>query len=263
MDVYNESKTKELSLKGAYLTYQITFLSIFAASYLLMKMLSFVFSKHTVSARIFFLTPYLSPRSLRFKGTQPPFAILQTFLMATLLTVILVVLGRNMLMPFNYLKIILISPVIYFMTEAIGALGQLTFSPWYPESYPIHGHPLSSPSLSQFWGNHWNLWVQDWLKDIGSKFSRQRVVRLTGFFLLSGLFHEVMVNLPYWIIYKKSYFGTMMSYFLCQAVALWMDKKFFRHSPSWIRKTFMLLAIFLPAPLFVNIPILTFLGFLS
>jgi hypothetical protein len=227
-----------------------------------MKGVSFSLNRRTASLANFFLSPYLSTRSLKFQGTLSLASMFQTFFLATFLFIIIIVIARTTLQPLNYLKIILISPVIYFMTEALGALGQLIFFSYCPRSYPIHSSPLSSRSLSQFWGRNWNLWVQDWLKDVGRHIKGPQHVRIAGIFIASGLFHEIMVNLPYWLVFRKSYFGTMLAYFIAQALALTLEKRYLRHSHPLLKKTFLYLALFLPSPLFVNVPILTFLGLL-
>ncbi|HXH76427.1 MAG TPA: MBOAT family protein [Bacteriovoracaceae bacterium] len=161
----------------------------------------------------------------------------------------------------NYAKTLLLSPVIYFFTEAGGAMGQLLFSPSKHKAFPIHFHPLTASSLSQFWGHDWNIWVQDWLRDVAIKFGHGSTIkRILVTFAVSGLFHEIMVNLPYWLVYKKSYFGTMMLYFIIQSGALWVDKKFIRQYHPYIQRTYMWMALVLPSPLFINVPFLTFLG---
>ena len=209
----------------------------------------------------FFCTPYLSQRSLKFRINANHINYLPDFLLFNLLLFSTIILAQEVLQPLNYFRTLLVAPSIYFLTEAVGAFGQILFSWKRKDTFPIHWRPLLSTSLSQFWGRRWNLWVQDWLKDVSSLVSLNHPKRkMVMTFIVSGFFHEIMVNFPYWLIYKKSYFGTMMLYFLIQAAALYVDKKILKGSPLLLRRAFLWLLVLLPSPLFVNVPLLTFLG---
>lgn len=206
----------------------------------------------------FITTPYLSVRSLHY---HPPtdIPVYTRFITFLFLTAFCVVLADHVLSPLNYLEILVFSPAIYFFTEALGGFGQTLF--YQSTTFPIHRRPLSAVSLGNFWGRRWNIWVQDWLRDVTDRIDkRKHYKRMIIVFFLSGLFHELMVNLPYWILYKKSYFGTMLAYFLIQAVALWIDKTFLNKSPAILRRFYLWSVIILPSPLFINIPLLTFFG---
>lgn len=205
----------------------------------------------------FIFSPYVSFRSLNFHPAtnSSVFIKLITF---SFLTAISIVLANHYFGELSHFEIILISPTVYFFTETMGAVGQALF--FTHPSFPIHRSPLMATTLGNFWGRDWNLWVQDWLRDVTQFIGRGRNKRLIVVFLLSGIFHELMCNLPYWIMYQKSYFGTMMAYFLIQAVALWIDKKYIKHWPHFWRRVYLWMAVILPSPLFINVPLLTFLG---
>lgn len=205
----------------------------------------------------FILSPYLSIRSLSFHPEHDS-TVAVKLVTFTFLTAFSVVMANHYLGELSVWEIMLISPTIYFFTETMGAFGQGLFFA-YP-SFPIHRTPLKATSLSHFWGRDWNLWVQDWLRDVTQAVGRKRLHRLVAVFLISGIFHELMCNLPYWIMYRKSYFGTMMAYFLIQAMALWIDKKYIKHWPKLLRKVYLWAAVIIPSPLFINVPLLTFLG---
>ncbi len=242
--------------------YRIAFILNFMICYLLMKVLSSFLSKgNRPSHQTFFLSPYLSRRTLSQNAITSFPSICMTFLLSSSLTIIWIFLGKTFL-PYRYEFIILFAPVILFLTEAAGALGQILFYPFTPNAFPIHHRPLSSRNLGEFWGRHWNIWVQDWLKDMARSIPVSGTKRYIVIFLLSGLFHEAMVNLPYWLIYKKSYFGTMLSYFMIQAIGLKFEKNYLTRLNPVMKKIFMYLMVFLPSPLFVNVPLLTFLGFI-
>jgi hypothetical protein len=206
----------------------------------------------------FIFSPYLSFKSFNYKAL-PGYMGAIRFVIFFLLTMISIKLSNHFIGPVSNFAIIIISPIIYFFTESIGAFGQLIF--YSTPTFPIHRSPLLASNLSHFWGKDWNLWVQDWLRDVTQYFARgQRTKRIILVFLISGLFHELMTNLPYWIIYRKSYFGTMMAYFLIQALGLWLDKTYIRSWPGFWRKIYMWMVIIVPSPLFINVPLLTFLG---
>lgn len=204
----------------------------------------------------FFSSPYLSVRSLKSAKFTPPSTYLVHALFFISLTLATLTLAHMCLLPLNFGKTLLLAPAIYFLTESMGSLAQLIFSRSC-KSFPIHNRPLFSSSLRQFWGCDWNLWVQDWLKDVALKF---RSYRLIITFLISGFFHEVMVNFPYWLVYKRSYFGTMILYFLIQAFGLFFDKKYVRKLHPRIQRAYLWIMVVLPSPLFINVPLLTFLG---
>lgn len=213
----------------------------------------------SLRAKDFWLSPYFSIRSTLYHPKNDR-SLVPRVLAFSFLTIATVTLGLEYLPSPNTFQVMLLSPVIYFFTEALGGLGQILF--FKAPSFPIHRSPYLATSLSNFWGRDWNVWIQDWLRDISRANGKaRRSKRILIVFFISGLFHEAMVNLPYWILYGKSYFGSMLAYFCIQALALWIDKKFVSKAPRSLRRIYMWAAIVLPSPLFVNVPLLTFFGF--
>lgn len=208
----------------------------------------------------FFATPYLSLRSMRYKRPTNRRSHIFNFLSFGLLAIINLLFAHQLLFPISSAKILLLAPAIYFITESIGAFGQLIFSWSNKGTISIHAQPIFSNNLEQFWGKHWNIWVQDWLKDIAMVWSGKSSTRMLISFLASGLFHEIMFNLPYWLYYQRSYFGTMMSYFLMQFISLWLDKKIMRRFSPVVQRCYLWLIVILPSALFINAPLLKFLG---
>jgi hypothetical protein len=244
------------------LTYQVAFVLNFLACYSTMKMVSWFCTPWSKRPKLscFLLSPYLSIRSLNTLTHKQLPSYVGQFVVFFFLLALTVLLANLFLEPLDMKKVLLISPLIYFLTEVISGMAQIIFSPWGP-SFPMHRHPLLSLNLSQFWGRNWNRWVQDWLKDVARTFGRRSQLKtIIVTFLFSGLFHEAMINLPYFLIYQKSYFGTMMLYFIIQSAALWVDKKFIRRFPVILQKIYLWVMIIWPSFLFVNIPLLTFLG---
>lgn len=219
-----------------------------------------MFHRHLApdETKTFITTPYLSVRSLYYHPPRDSLILIR-FITFLFLTAFCIALARHFLSPLNHYEIIIFSPALYFFTEALGGFGQTLF--FSRNTFPIHRRPLGAISLSNFWGRRWNVWVQDWLRDVTDRMDkRKHYKRMILVFFLSGLFHELMVNLPYWITYKKSYFGTMLAYFLIQAVALWVDKKFLSKGPAILRRIYLWCVIILPSPLFINVPLLKFFG---
>lgn len=228
-----------------------------------MKALSWLFTepeKRPMFFSFLFTTPYLSTRSLRIRTPSPATSPWLDFLISATLMGIVFTVVKVFLSPVGYFDRVILGFGIYFFTEALGALGQALFSWTKKDFFPIHHHPLSSPSLSEFWGRRWNLWVQDWITDMGRPFHRRHKRKILASFLFSGFFHEAMVNLPHWITTGESYFGTMLAYFLIQAGGIYVDKNVLRHSHPNIRRAFCWIVVVLPAPLFINVPVLRFFG---
>lgn len=224
-----------------------------------MKLISWYVTQTPFSFKTFFSTPYFSTRSLKFSPKDPS-QISIKLACSGLATFGIWILALQM-KPISYLDRIFLAPFIYVVIEFLGSLGQLSFLWSKIPTFPVHSQPIFSQNLSEFWGRRWNLWVQDWLKDMSyfqdNKKTKHKII-IT--FLISGLFHELMVNLPYWIFFQKSYFGSMMLYFLIQAIGIWLDKIYVRKISKLTRRLFLWLWVLIPVPLFINMPILTFFG---
>lgn len=230
----------------------------------LMKLVSIVVTPHVKKKHLnhfLFCTPFLSLRSRPVITNKNHHPLLKKILIFAPLSAGIFFLASHMTPSLSYWEIILLSPIIYVATEAVGAMGQLIFSPTGKKIFLIHRHPITSSSLAHFWGFHWNVWVQDWLKDVAYPFRKRPVSqRLLITFFLSGLFHEIMFNLPFWLVYKKSYFGMMMLYFMIQAVGVGVEKKILRGRPVWVKRCYLWIMVFAPSPIFLTHPLLLFLG---
>lgn len=174
--------------------------------------------------------------------------------------VLVVLFSRNFLNTEHYFQVVLISPIIYLLTESLGSLGQLSAKLAGIDLSAIHDHPLKSRSLSDFWGRKWNRWVQDWLRDVTRMYRRHPNKKLILTFLISGLFHELMVNLPYYLKYGELFFGNMLLYFIIQGAGLLIEKRIGHSLSPLFRRIFLWSFILLPSPLFLNYPLKHFLG---
>src|SRR5262245_38412925 len=108
------------------LTYQVVFMLNFLFTYFLMKVVSWFCTPgpRRGSAFLFFTTPYLSVRSLRYNKEGDPRAYFLHFFTFAVMTALTVSLAYIWLRPLNYGKVLLISPAVYFLTESMGAFGQ-------------------------------------------------------------------------------------------------------------------------------------------
>lgn len=255
------------SSNEACLTYKIVYVLNFLVCVLVMKLISWWltskrFQIDRMPLKDFLIkTPFVSLRSFENTYAQSKSLLLIKLLLSIVLSALCLSLAQLFLVPLNYFETLLIAPVIYFLIEVLGALAQTLFI-WSPlPTHPIHQNPLLSQSLGQFWGRDWNGWVQDWLRDVGQGLrGRDRLYKIIMTFIVSGLFHEIMCNLPYWLIYRQSYFGTMMLYFILQAFGLLIEKKFLKHASPHARRFWLWFVVIGPSPLFINVPLLHFLG---
>ncbi|MBA2405268.1 MAG: hypothetical protein H0V66_10895 [Bdellovibrionales bacterium] len=153
--------------------------------------------------------------------------------------------------------------MIYLFTEFLGGLGQLLFYFSAKAVPPIHNHPLTSKSLGEFWGKRWNFWVRDWLRDVSQVHRKHLIKKLGITFLVSGMFHELMVNLPHFLFYRQSFFGNMTLYFIIQGLGLWVEKKWLQKAPSALRLIYLWTIVLVPSPIFINQPLLIFFGIID
>lgn len=154
-------------------------------------------------------------------------------------------------------------PFVYLFTIILGLNVQgvsLIFSSKAPVD--IHNNPLISRSLFEFWSLRWNVWIKDWLRVVGKYFfPRSLWRRQIGIFLVSGLFHEFMLNIPYYLSSDKNLIGTMLLYFLIQFFGLILDKQLKVTGNNTLRYCLMWITLIIPAPLFINAAFFNLFGF--
>ena len=115
------------------------------------------------------------------------------------------------------------------------------------------GHGASPPlakSLSEFWGRRWNVWTSEWFRQIIFRPLQNRpVIALFAVFLTSGVLHDLVINVPLYIVTGRKYFGLMTLYFLLQAVGILIERK----TRNRAARIFLAwLFVFGAAPLMVN-----------
>jgi predicted transporter len=70
-------------------------------------------------------------------------------------------------------------------------------------------------------------------------------------FAVSGLLHEWVINVPLYFVTGRALFGTMMLYFLLQAVGILVERHFLKGHPR-LNVIFVWLVVFVPCPLVLN-----------
>jgi hypothetical protein len=148
-------------------------------------------------------------------------------------------------------------PAVLLAGEAAGPFAQLAWSP-LGRGLPLHHRlPLLAPDLSEFWGRRWNTWASDWFRDVLFRPLRHRPL-LASFavFVYSGLWHELLIPVPMYLLTGVNVIGTMLAFFLVQWVAVLVDRRL----PRALRRPFLYVAVIAPAPLFITEPSLRLLG---
>jgi hypothetical protein len=155
----------------------------------------------------------------------------------------------------------LLAPGIYLLTLWIGSVTQFLFSFTGIAFVDIHDRPYLSFSLTDFWSRRWNRWIRDWLNNLTLKTKSVSLVAGVLFsFFLSGLFHEIMFNLPYFLFTGQKHFGPMMGYFILQGLGLLFERKFLRQATPLMRRIFMWVMVIGLSPLFIGPPLLSVIG---
>jgi hypothetical protein len=116
----------------------------------------------------------------------------------------------------------------------------------------LHCRPWAARSIADFWGNRWNLWASDWFRYvIFGRLRRRPMFALFLVFAASGIMHECVINFPLYCVTGRVLFGTMMIYFLLQAVGILVERYFLKGHPRLLM-TFVWLVVFVPSPLVLN-----------
>jgi hypothetical protein len=115
----------------------------------------------------------------------------------------------------------------------------------------LHGGvPPLATGLADFWGRRWNVWVSEWFRQVIFRPLKNRpVFALFAVFLASGVIHELVINVPLYIVTGKKYFGWMTLYFLLQAVGILIEHKTRNRG---VRIFLVWLFVFGAVPLMVN-----------
>jgi len=115
----------------------------------------------------------------------------------------------------------------------------------------FHGAPPPlANGLADFWGRRWNVWVSEWFRQIIFRPLQNRpVIALFAVFLTSGVLHELIINVPLYIVTGRNFFGLMTLYFLLQAAGILIE----RQTHNRAARIFLVwLFVFGAVPLMIN-----------
>lgn len=139
---------------------------------------------------------------------------------------------------------------LYLLGQFLSIVLELLFllTGWH---YPAHfQYPYLSKTLTEFWGRRWASWVADWLRQIVfQKFSRRPIKGLLITNLISGMWHEILINVPLFLVCHVNVFGTQLLYFLIQTLGIIGERKM---PLGFIQRVYLWLIILVPAPLVIN-----------
>ena len=143
-------------------------------------------------------------------------------------------------------------PCLYLMSEFLVAVETLVFLPGGLLLPALHRRPFAARSVANFWGSRWNLWFSDWFRYvIFNRLRRHPLFALFMAFAISGLMHEWVTNFTLCHVTGRALFGSMMIYFLLQAVGIFVERRFLKGHPRSMA-AFTWLVVFAPVPLVLN-----------
>jgi hypothetical protein len=143
-------------------------------------------------------------------------------------------------------------PALLLLAETVDALVSFLWALSGGALPRLLNNPISLRSLGEFWGRRWNLWFSDWFRyTIFLRLRDRPILALLLVFAVSGLIHEWAINVPLYFVTGRALFGSMMAYFLLQAVGMLLERRFFKHN-SAVKIIFASLIILVPAPLLFN-----------
>ncbi len=150
----------------------------------------------------------------------------------------------------------------FILTNCFGRILQLLSLKDWSYLPAVHQDIFKSTSLKQFWGKRWNTFFSDWFREhIFSRFSNPALGSFASFFI-SAFIHEIIVNVPLYLIYQKSLFGSMFLYFFIQFIGSFIETRLLKNTSLNFKTIFCWIVIILPAPLVLNLGTLRLFMFL-
>jgi len=139
----------------------------------------------------------------------------------------------------------------WLLLEALGGLCCLLWLPSGRLVPAIHIRPWQATHLADFWGRRWNRLIGDWLHQVVfMPLRRQPGTAMFTAFLVSGIIHELLVSLPFMLVYGENIWGLMTGYFLIQYLAMRVERWF--HLSTLGKKMLLWFAVLAPVPLVLN-----------
>jgi len=143
----------------------------------------------------------------------------------------------------------------WLITTLIANINRIVYLPVAGALPEVHSWIFFSKNISDFWGHRWDMWIRDWFREA----VYQPVIKKTGSFpvalfsayLVSALFHELILNLPYYLSDGKMLFGSEVLYFIIQPIGHLVSKHLLANSPK-LDFLFGYLCVLGPIPLLLN-----------
>lgn len=143
--------------------------------------------------------------------------------------------------------------LFYSFTELMSILFGILYSRFNIHLPTVHNNPFSARNLSDFWGNRWNIWVSSWLSQLSFKpLKRNPRLAVIVTFLLSGLWHEVIINIPHFILTGEKVFGFVTLYFIIQSAGVLISRNRFFRNRSALSVAYLWIMVIVPIPLIMN-----------
>ena len=117
---------------------------------------------------------------------------------------------------------------------------------------PLFDAPFRSASLNDFWSKRWNLAFVEMDRILFLPFLKARfniAIAVFLIFVLSGVLHEIALSYP-----PMAGWGLPLTYFLIQAIAVAIERKFFSRPDHWLKRLWTWLVLFVPLPLIFHAP---------
>jgi alginate O-acetyltransferase complex protein AlgI len=141
-------------------------------------------------------------------------------------------------------------PVLLLVTLFASSFFSLVLFPTGKLLPSVHEQPWKASSVADFWGKRWNTWFSDWFRSVLFRRTAGHAWRSTiTVFAVSGLMHELVLNLPLYIVTGSNQFGSMMLYFLIQPAMMRIERRF---RSRLIRRLLAWGSVVIPAPLILN-----------
>lgn len=140
----------------------------------------------------------------------------------------------------------------WLLTQTISLITQLSYLPAKILIPSWHEQPWLSHTLAEFWGRRWNRLFSDWFRQVCFKPLRSMPsLGLIIAFALSGVIHEILVNVPLWLVFGRNLFGSMCLYFFIQAGGVFAERQWLRQNPI-ANRVFLWAVVIGPVPLVLN-----------
>ncbi|MGH7884610.1 MAG: MBOAT family O-acyltransferase [Thermodesulfobacteriota bacterium] len=143
--------------------------------------------------------------------------------------------------------------LFYSFTELMSILFGIIYSKFRIFLPTVHNNPFRAKNLSDFWGNRWNIWVSTWLSQIVFKpLKRNPKLAVMTTFIVSGLWHEVIINIPHLILTGEKVFGFVTLYFIIQGLGVLISRRGFFRNRYMLSVIYLWIVVILPIPLIMN-----------